>query len=174
MVSGAEKRRRRRAAAAAAAVATQASTENATDSSDEDGECRNCFVLSSAQHDSHMRHLEHINFDEGPPAALPTTVDAFRLRKSHLDNSAKNIAIYHARDVTKDWEVAKEKLGVSKAGGTLKEFVRLNTKVSTHSIPNRDRLFMYARRSSRLIPGRDAGKRTLSSQPDPSIHSQST
>ena len=143
MVSGAEKRRRRRATAAAAAVTTQASTENATDSSDEDGGFRNCFLLSSAQHDSHMRHLEHVNFDEGPPAALPTTVDAFRLRKSHLDNSAKNIAIYHARDVTKDWEVAKDKLGVSKAGGTLKEFVRLNTKVSIQYSNTFDHSFVH-------------------------------
>ena len=72
-----------------------------------------------------------VTFNEGPPAALPTTIDAFRFRNSHLDQTAKVIAEYYTNDVSQDWEVAKEQLGPSQAGQSLERFVRLNTKVST-------------------------------------------
>ncbi|VDB92235.1 unnamed protein product [Peniophora sp. CBMAI 1063] len=109
MVSGAEKRRRRREAAAAAA-----STEGTASDPDSDGE-----------------PLQPVTYEEGPPAALPSTIDAFRLRARHLSSSIKIIAETYKNDVSQDWEVAKEREGASRAGESLERFVRLNTKIIT-------------------------------------------
>ncbi|KZV75825.1 hypothetical protein PENSPDRAFT_646866 [Peniophora sp. CONT] len=110
MVSGAEKRRRRREAAAAVA----ASQEPAENSDSSEGE---------------TEPVQVVTYEEGPPAALPSSIDAFRLRAKHLNSSVKIITEFYSGDVSEDWDVAKSRLGAAQAGESLERFVRLNTKI---------------------------------------------
>lgn len=81
--------------------------------------------------------VQVVTYEEGPPAALPSSIDAFRLRAKHLNSSVKIITEFYSGDISEDWEVAKSRLGAAQAGESLERFVRLNTKVRqrTHFHP---------------------------------------